>query len=212
MENNTGMIQMWGSFSRSDFCASVSRFACAFTISIFKTLDPRGGAGRGPRGVRYYRKTDCLAYGDGVKRAVQRRESSGILTRFTRAHASCGSRVARSADTSGAWLRFRPSSRVSGLWPRAHREAVQRTGCLPRPRHELPFPHQPHGGRLLGIGTAVPGRVVPQSCCHYRPHGCCHHSPHRCPNALSSGRSESAAVAWPAPPTADGRCGAEGMT
>ena len=77
VENNTGMIQMWGSFSRSDFCASVSRFACAFTISIFKTQDPRGGAGRGPRGVRYYRKTDGLAYGDGVERAVQRRESSG---------------------------------------------------------------------------------------------------------------------------------------
>ena len=41
------------------------------------------------------------------------------------------------------------------------------------------------------------------------PRSCCHHSPHRCPNALSSGRSESAAVAWPAPPTAGGRSGAE---
>ena len=129
--NNTGMIQLSNIgdpfIYRSDFY-SVPAFPCVH--DIFKTQHPRGGAGRAV----------CATT---VRRIVWRIETalnvpcSGAraaeLKRFTRAHASCGSRVARSADTSGAWLRFRPSSRVSGLWPRAHREAEQRAVTFQRP-------------------------------------------------------------------------------
>ena len=89
---------------------------------------------------------------------------------------------------------------------------------------DVTLANQPHGGRLLGgVGGGGARRCQAwrggapclKAAVSTAPNHCCHHSPHRCPNALSSGRSESAAVAWltsaasAAPPTADGRFGAE---
>eukprot|EP00964_Phaeocystis_antarctica_P005322 scaffold2912_cov68-Phaeocystis_antarctica.AAC.1 len=69
------------------------------------------------------------------------------LKRFTRAHASCGSRVARSADTSGAWLRFRPSSKRGGAAGRDLPAAVT-----------FPFhPRTPAARRGYSESVVVPG-------------------------------------------------------